>query len=464
MGVLLVKRQLLLLLGCVLLLAGWMSAFLIGAIPQQSDLYHLVPAALLGVGFGLVLKLLKIKRTIIVLVLTVVASIFAVNQIYPSRKISLTGFMQRMETPVRQGQPILLEVRAADRIGPFAPERTLFSLADIRVQLFSRLPGAPRMLAFDEQGRLYASIPNLGAVYQLSDANGDGFAEQPILFHVGMDRPHGLVWRGDQLYVAETGRLIQLTDNDRDNQVDEIKVLLDDLPDDGGHWTRSLTLAADGSLFLSIGSRCNACEEADPRRAAVLRVDPLTGASTIFAKGLRNTVGLTFAADGQTLWGSDNGRDMLGDDLPPEEINRIVKGGDYGWPYCFGDRLVDPNLGSSSRCEQTLASAVDLPAHSAPLGITFGDQLKAPVAFRDSLYVAFHGSWNRSTPTGYKLVRVPFRSAGPSADAREFLSGWLLEGKAWGRPVAPLVGPDGALYLSDDRANAIYRISWNLQE
>lgn len=458
------KRQMVLACGCLLLLLGWMSAFLVNAIPRQNDFYYLVPALALGVGLGLTLKTLSVKRSAIVLALTAIAAIGAINQIFPSHGISLVGFMQHLEEQAKLGQPIPIEVRDADRTGTFSTERVLFSNSDIRVQLFSHLPGPVRMLAFDEQGNLYATIPKLGAIYRLTDKDHDGFAEQPVLFHVGMDRPHGLLWHNSKLYVAETSRLLQLEDKDQDNQVDEVRVLLDDLPDDGGHWTRSLAVGADGYLYLSIGSRCNACDESDPRRATVLRVDPATGAATIFATGLRNTVGLAFAADGQSLWGSDNGRDRLGDDLPPDEINRIVSGADYGWPYCFGGQIPDPEMGSEARCQDTQASAVDLPAHSAPLGITFGDKLRAPDRYRNSLFVAFHGSWNRSVPTGYKLIRIPFDSGYPDVAGKEFIAGWLTDGKAWGRPVAPLVGPDGNLYLSDDRANVVYRISWHVKE
>ena len=153
------------------------------------------------------------------------------------------------------------------------------------------------------------------------------------------------------------------------------------------------------------------------------------------------------------------GRDWLGDALPPEEINRIVAGGDYGWPYCYGQRITDPDFGSPERCRDTRPPEVEMPAHSAPLGIAFGHGLAFADRYRDMLYVAFHGSWNRSTPTGYKLVGIPFRNGRPSGPPEDIVSGWLQGRSAWGRPVAPLAGPDGALYLSDDRAGLIYRIS-----
>ena len=457
------KRQLFITGGCVLLIIGWLSAFLMRAIPQQNDYFYIIPAVLLGVAMGLLLKVLSPMRTAIVVAIMAIVAIVTVNHVYPRGKISISGFFKRMEAEIKKGEPVAVEVQSTNRSGPFASERILSTVADLRVQLFARLPGPVRMLAFDKKGRLYASIPDLGAIYQLTDVDNDGFAEQPVLYHVGLDRPHGLLWSQNNLYVAETTRLLRVWDSDGDSQADSSEVLLDDLPDDGGHWTRSLALGADGDLYLSIGSRCNACEEQDFRRATVLQVDPATGDAKVYATGLRNAVGLTFSGDGKTLWASDNGRDMLGDDLPPDEINRLVADGDYGWPQCYGKQIPDPELGNQSLCQQSIPAAVDLPAHSAPLGIVFGDNLKAPKTFQNSMYVAFHGSWNRSTPTGYKLVRIPFDN-GQLGEPKEFLFGWLEDGKAWGRPVAPVVGLDGALYLSDDRANAIYRISWNKQE
>ncbi|SHJ70778.1 Glucose/arabinose dehydrogenase, beta-propeller fold [Malonomonas rubra DSM 5091] len=457
------SRSLIIFGGCLMVFAGWLSAFFSQAIPLQSDFYYLVPALLLGVGIGIVRKQLNAMRTALAVFVMAALSIATVNQVYPDGKISVIDFLQRMEKEVQKGKPVILEVREEDRKGVFAEERKLAGVTDLRVQLYARLPGGTRMMAFDPLGRLYVSIPELDAIYQLTDSDKDGFAEQPLLYHVDLDRPHGLIWSGNTLYVAETSRLLRLRDKDQDNQVDEITVLLENLPDDGGHWTRSLAVGNDGKLYLSVGSRCNACDEADKRRATVLQVDPETGESSIYAKGLRNTVGLAFSGDGKALWGSDNGRDMLGDNLPPDEINKIFAGADYGWPRCFGDQVADPELFPNGNCSDTIAAAVDLPAHSAPLGIAFGDGLNAPEGFRQSMYVAFHGSWNRSQPTGYKLVRIPFTNGRPDKP-KEFLFGWLQGTTAWGRPVAPLVGPDGSLYLSDDRANAIYRITWPQQE
>ena len=457
------KRQLLLALGCLMLLGGWLGAFLLNSVPQSSTLYILGPTLLLGIGMGLMLKTVGGKLTALTLALTALTALLTLNQIFPSKGVGITAF-QKPAPAEQNGTDLVLEARADDREGLFAEPPVLESFAPVEIRLFSRLPSGARMLLFDPQGNLYVSLPHLGAVYLLQDRDGDGFAEQPLLFHAGMDRPHGLAWLNGNLYVAETTQVLELRDSNGDHQADRVRTVLGDLPDDGGHWTRSLAAGRDGLLYLSIGSRCNACEEQDPRRATVLRVDPQTGRTDVFARGLRNSVGLTFSPNGNVLWGSDNGRDMLGDDLPPDEINRIVADQDYGWPYCYGKKIPDPTFGSAERCETTVASAVDLQAHSAPLGIAFGTDLNAPEGYRNSLYVAYHGSWNRIRPTGYKIVRIPFADGEAAGDAQEFMRGWLRDGKAWGRPVAPAVGPDGNLYISDDRADAIYRIHWTTQE
>ncbi len=458
------KRQLLLSLGCIFLLFGWLSGFLLRTLSGGHDYYYLIPTLLLCCGMGIVLKLTGGRMTAVILALTAVAAVVGMNQVSPDNKISFANFQQRLVQRAKVGEKLRIQVSPENMQGRFAEPVELEAFADISVRLFAKLPGPGRMLLFTPDGSLLVSIPKLGAIYRLRDQDRDGFAEQVELYHYDLDRPHGLAWKDDRLYVAEPSRLLELQDVDQNGQVEEVREILTGLPDDGGHWTRSLALGNDGYLYLSVGSRCNACEEADDRRATVLKVNPQDGATEIFARGLRNTVGLTFSPDGQQLWGSDNGRDQLGDDLPPDEINRLVAGGDYGWPFCYGQQVADFELGNAEHCPTTVASAIDLPSHSAPLGMVFGEQLSAPEKYRNSLYVAFHGSWNRSVPTGYKLVRIPFSNGQPSGQGKEFLAGWLSGTQAWGRPVAPAVGPDGDLYLSDDLADAIYRISWNEQE
>lgn len=352
---------------------------------------------------------------------------------------------------------VKLHVPEKYRKGPFKTERTLMAPPGFRVSVFAAGLKGPRFMAFDKNGVLFVSLTQEGRIVALPGTEGNGEFVREAVFASGLDRPHGLIFRDDGLVVAETGRLILLSDSRGGLEADTKKVITDDMPMGGGHFTRTVVEGPDGAMYVSAGSSCNVCVEKDGRRAAVLRFSG--GRAAVFAKGLRNSVGLAFHPATKELWGVDNGRDLLGDDIPPDELNRIVGGGDYGWPYCYGKKIADPEFGSKERCEGTVPSSVDIQAHSAPLGIAFGYGLKFPEAYRDALYAAYHGSWNRTVPTGYKLVAIPFKDGSPSGGPVDIITGWLKDGVAWGRPVDPVVGKDGALYLSDDYAGAIYRIT-----
>ena len=331
----------------------------------------------------------------------------------------------------------------------------------MRVTLYAAdAPGA-RFMAVSEDGTIFVSVPNDGTVLALPDRNKDKGADEKIVFARGLKRPHGLAFRGKSLIVAETGRLIELEDTDGDLKADTRRIISDDLPAGGGHWTKSLAIGPDGAIYVSGGSSCNVCVEKDKRRAAVLR---FTGPEAeVFATGLRNSVGIEFHPKTGELWGVDNGRDGLGDDIPPEELNRIRKGGDYGWPYCYGDKTPDPEYGSPDRCKDTIPPVAAFQAHSAPLGVAFGTGLKSyPQRLAESLFIALHGSWDRSVPAGYKLIALHFKNGKPEGKPFDVVTGWLAGEEAWGRPVDAMIGKDGALYLSDDRAGAIYRIFYML--
>jgi glucose/arabinose dehydrogenase len=330
------------------------------------------------------------------------------------------------------------------------------------------------MAAFGPDGFLYVTLPKRNMVVVLPDLNGDGVSNSVLGFARRMKRPHGLVFTDAGLVVAENGRLVLLNDWDGNLQAESREVLTSSIPVGGGHTTRTVVEGPDNGLYVSVGSSCNVCMEKDSRRAAVLRFslegegDGVGAGDTeqgmVWARGLRNSVGLAFHPDTAELWGVDNGRDMLGDDLPPEELNRITLNSDYGWPHCYGNKKIDPDFGSKMRCARTTAPMVEMQAHSAPLGIAFGRGLDLPnqpgFDFSNMLLVAFHGSWNRSAKTGYKLVGIPFEDGLPVGPPVDIISGWLTEGGAvWGRPVAPVVGPDGALYLTDDYAGTVYRIA-----
>lgn len=352
-----------------------------------------------------------------------------------------------------------LEVPEKMRRGPFAGKRELKAIPGVRVSVFASGMAGARFMAEDANGVLFLSVPSDGTVLALPDRDKDGVADETIVFARGLKRPHGLEFRNGELLVAEAARVVALRDDDGDLKADSKKIITEDVPSGGGHWTRTVVIGPDKAIYVAAGSSCNACVEEDRRRAAVLRY--AGGKAEVFASGLRNTVGLEFHPKTGKLWGVDNGRDMLGDDLPPEELNLIEEGRDYGWPYCYGKRVPDPELGSKGRCAGTVPPEVEMQAHSAPLGVAFGYGLDFPKMVRKSLLVAFHGSWNRSVPTGYKVVAIPFNDKGlPAGKPFDVITGWLEGREAWGRPVDVLAGRDGAMYVSDDHAGAVYRVTY----
>lgn len=313
----------------------------------------------------------------------------------------------------------------------------------------------PRVLAFDPRGTLVVSNTGAGTIIALPDADGDGAADSAQTILSDLDRPHGITFRGNDLFVAETSRVVRYRYDAATRTARDPKTLLD-LPAGGSHTTRTIVFGQNGKLYVSIGSSCNVCRETDQRRAAILEVDPDTGASTRWAQGLRNTV--FFIVDPSTgrMLGNDMGRDLLGDNLPPDELNELTSG-DYGWPFCYGKQQNDPFGRHPQSCAATTPSLFDYPAHVAPLGLQF-----IPRAFSSDhagdLLVAFHGSWNSSVPVGYKIVRVNMENGTPTG-MQDFMTGFLSNGKVLGRPVDLLFSPDGILYVTDDQAGAIYRIT-----
>ncbi|MDA2914199.1 sorbosone dehydrogenase family protein [Acidobacteriia bacterium AH_259_A11_L15] len=336
------------------------------------------------------------------------------------------------------------------------------------LNVFAEGLGPARFMDFGPDGTLYVGTNSRsGQVWALRDTDGDGRADQKAVFADGLSAPHSVFWHdpegrgaGGWLYVGETHRVIRLRDTDGDLKADEREVVVADLPAWQQHFTRTVGFGPEGGLYVSVGSTCNVCEEDDPRRAAILRFDPGSPEeTTIYARGLRNSVGLTWHPETGEMWATDNGRDWLGDDLPPEELNLIQPGKDYGWPYCYSNRLPDPDLGSPERCRQTEPPAFEMQAHSAPLGLEFYTGEMFPEEYRGDLFIAFHGSWNRSVPTGYKVVRVRFESGRP-VGIEDFI-GWLRGGEVKHRPVDVRTGPDGALYISDDRGGTIFRVTYS---
>lgn len=325
-----------------------------------------------------------------------------------------------------------------------------------------RVPGV-RLLALGPEGDVYATLTESGRVVRLRDADHDGRADPPVTVASGLNLPHGLAFRGETLYVAENHRVVRF-DRPGGNPV----VVVPSLPSNGGHFTRTILFRED-HLFVSVGSSCNICDEQDPRRAAVVRYRLDGSGETLFATGLRNSVGMTLHPTTGEIWATNNDRDNLGDDRPPDRVNILREGGFYGWPLCYLPNQPNPEYQRlSSRCADAVGPAVVLPAHAAPLGLAFYRGEMFPAEYRGDLFIALHGSWNRSVPIGYEVVRVDLEDGRPVGAPQPFVSGWLegrrgalgrVAGTGWGRPVDVLVLPDGSLLISDDENGRIYRVA-----
>lgn len=319
-----------------------------------------------------------------------------------------------------------------------------------------------RFLALGPGGAVYATQPGKGRVVRLADANGDGVADGTDVVASGLRQPHGLAFHKGALWVANTDGVVRVPFG-ADGLSAGAATYVNRYESGGGHWTRTIVFGADSAMYVSVGSTCNVCVEQSPERAAVLRFNEDGSGKRVFASGLRNAVGLAVHPATGALWVSQHERDNLKPDhqnLPAEEINILADGADYGWPYCHGDRVPNPEYGDAARCARTVPPALKMQAHSAPLGITFLDRAtRFPEAYRGDLLVAFHGSWNRDTPTGAKVVRVRVQEGRP-VGVEDFITGWQLpDGERWGRPVDVLVAADGAVLVSDDAGGAIFRVA-----
>jgi glucose/arabinose dehydrogenase len=352
-------------------------------------------------------------------------------------------------------------------------EQTHFDLTQLKapdgfhISVFADEIDGARMMIFTPGGVLLVSESGEGKVVALPDPQKTGKATQTVTVLKGLNEPHGLAFYEGKLYVAENDK-VRRYDWDEANLKASNPAKLADLPTGGGHSTRTI-LFHGGKMYVSAGSSCNVCLEKDPRRATVMEFNPDGSGQRIFAKGLRNAVGLAVNPKTDTVWATVNGRDWLGDDLPPETIYDLGKeGGDGGWPFCYGDRVPDSNFTKpgDDRCKSVLEPKVQMQAHSAPLGLAFYEGTQFPPEYRNNIFLAFHGSWNRSVPTGYKVVRVKLDDKGqPVGGAQDFLTGWLAPGETkkgrWmGRPVGVIFGSDGSMYLTDDSQGKVYRITY----
>jgi glucose/arabinose dehydrogenase len=326
-------------------------------------------------------------------------------------------------------------------------------------QVFATGLGQPRALAIDPAGTLLVSLSAQGKVVALPE-RGDGRPVEPVTVLQGLHLPHGLAFRHGDLYVAETGRVVRFRYDAKGLAASDRTVVVSDLPGAAHHWTRGIAFGPDGALYVSVGSSCDICREADRRRAAIVRYEPDGSGERPFAIGLRNPVGLAFHPRTGVLWTAVNERDWRRGGAPPDYLTEIHRGGAYGWPDCYAERgafVPDPELPDRRDCRGLTRPTFEVPAHSAPLGLAFYTGSVFPSPYRDGLFVALHGSRPELPAAGYKLVRVAFQDGRP-VEVQDFATGWRRDDRVWGRPVDVVTGRDGALYVSDDHGGRIVRI------
>ena len=327
------------------------------------------------------------------------------------------------------------------------------------IEVFARDVDGARSLTQSPGGTLFVGTRGTGKVYALRPTQ-EG---RPRMFTIasGLHSPNGVAFKDGSLYVAEISRVLRFDNIEKSlGKSPQFSVVTSALPDREEHGWKFIRFGPDGKLYVPVGMPCNICEQADKRFGTIMRCNPDGSELEVYATGIRNTVGFDWSPATHELWFTDNGRDNLGDNLPPDELNHAPKKGmNFGFPYCFGKGQPDPQF-KGAECDQYTPAEVELGPHVASLGMRFYTGSMFPARYRGGIFIAEHGSWNRSTPIGYRVAFVRMENGKPvSCDV--FAEGWLQGTAAWGRPVDVEVMPDGALLVSDDKADVIYRISYH---
>ena len=338
--------------------------------------------------------------------------------------------------------------------------KTITLPAGFEIALYAEGVDGSRQLAMGEKGTIFAGSIRAGKVHAIVDSDGDNKADHIYLIDENLELPSGVEFRSGALYVAALDRILRYDniESQLENPPKPI-VIADGFPDKTHHGWKYLRFGPDKQLYIPIGAPCNICDE--PGFAQIRRLSTDNNTESVFAEGLRNTVGLAFHPETDELWATDNGRDMMGDDIPADELNHIPKAGmHFGYPWCHQGDLLDPEFGADKSCNDYSPPTQKLGAHVAALGLTFYSGDMFPKEYRNQLFIAQHGSWNRTEKSGYSIILVRFDNNGVVAGTETFASGWLRGDEAWGRPNDVLLMPDGSLLISDDRAGAIYRISY----
>ena len=335
-----------------------------------------------------------------------------------------------------------------------------------KIELFAEGVDNARSMAMGDDGTLFVGTRRANKLYAIQDADGDYRADRVILLDSTLEVPNGVAFRNGALYVAQVNRLLKYPgiEQQLDNPPTP-EVIYDDYPTEFHHGWKYIAFGPDDKLYVPVGAPCNICDSAtvDARYASITRMDPDGTNREIVAHGVRNTVGFTWHPDTGELWFTDNGRDMMGDDVPPCELNRVSEPGQhFGYPFCHGGTIPDPEYGDQRPCSDFVPPVQNLGAHVAPLGIKFYTGDMFPEKYRGQVFIAEHGSWNRSSKVGYRITMVTL-DGNEATSYEPFIDGWLDEAsqEAFGRPVDLLWLPDGSMLISDDVGDAIYRVSYS---
>jgi glucose/arabinose dehydrogenase len=331
------------------------------------------------------------------------------------------------------------------------------------ISVFAEVEDA-RSMALTPNGTLFVGNRSEDKVYAIKDTDGDFKADKKWVIASGLNMPNGVAFKDGDLYVAEVNQIHKFTGIESKLAAPgKSQIVYDKFPTEKHHGWKYIAFGPDGKLYVPVGAPCNICESKDPVFASITRMNTDGSGVEVYASGVRNTVGFTWHSETKNIWFTDNGRDMMGDDIPPCELNTATRAGQhFGYPYCHGGTIKDPEFGDKRACSEFVQPAQNLGAHVAPLGLKFYAASMFPAEYKNQIILAEHGSWNRSKKSGHKLSLVKVDKSNAATSYTTFASGWLDEAtqKVWGRPVDMLLLPDGSMLVSDDYAGVIYRISY----
>jgi len=361
-----------------------------------------------------------------------------------------------------------LTIAAQSIFSPMLPAEDLRLPQNFKIEIYASEIKNARQMALGGKGTLFVGSRGEGKVYALIDKDGDYKVDEKYVIAENLNMPSGIAFRDGSLYVAAVNKVLRY-DNIESKLSNPPKpaVVTDKLPRDSHHGWKYILFGPDGYLYVPVGMPCNVCLSPDERHGTILKMNVKTGNYEIYAKGVRNSVGFDWHPKTKQLWFTDNGRDWMGDDLPPDELNHASKSGlNFGFPYIHGKNIPDPDYGEQAKPDLYTKPAFDLGAHVAPLGMVFYTGKQFPKKYKNNIFIAEHGSWNRSEKTGYRVISV--RLDGNRVESvQPFVTGWLQKDDehddetSWGRPVDIINLPDGSVLISDDYADVIYRVSYS---